>query len=83
MALITASVPDDTKRTCSQDGIGRGDALGELDFGGGWRTECGAALCRFHDGIDDFRMRVAEDQRAPRVDEVEEATAVDILHCAP
>ena len=59
-------------------GIGRDDLFGELDLG---LTRCAvrhAAPARALDGRDDLRVRMTQDQRAPRADEVEILAAVGI-----
>ena len=57
-------------------GIGGDDFLGELDLGLARRAERRAAPARGFDGRDDLRMRMAQDQRSPRADEVEILAAV-------
>ena len=59
-------------------GIGRNDLLGELDLRRGRRAVRHAAAARRLDRRDDLGMRVAQDQRAPRADEVEVLAAVDV-----
>src|SRR5689334_16890675 len=62
-----------------ETGIGSRYALGELDFRRAWSTERGAVFRGIDDRRHHFRMRVAENQRAPRGHEVEIASAVDIV----
>jgi hypothetical protein len=66
--VIAASVPDDTSRTFSTDGTRAHDRLGELDFSARWlrRTRCPSARGALH-RLDDLRVRVPEDRRAPRL----------------
>jgi hypothetical protein len=55
-----------------------GDLVGQIDLGGGRRAVARAAARRGDDGLDDLRLRVAVDQRAPRADVVDVAVAVDV-----
>ena len=75
-AVATASVPLTTKRTSLRVRIGGQHALGELALaamrGAEGEAIGGGALHR----LDDARMRVTEDQRAPRHAEIEIAVAV-------
>ena len=72
-AVIAASVPDDTSRTFSTDGTRVGDRLGELDLARGRRAERRAVGRGALHRLDDRRVRVAEDRRAPRLHVVEVA----------
>ncbi len=54
------------------------DALGDVDLGLRRCTKAGAARRRLLDGLDDARVRVAEEQRAPGADVVDVAVAVDV-----
>ena len=77
IADIVASVPDETSRTWST-GVRADDLLAELDLrqrrGPERRTGRDGAL----DGVDDLRVGVAEDHRAPGADQVDVVVAVDV-----
>ena len=79
IALIAASVPEETSRTFSTDGHGVDDLGRELDLGLGRRAEGRAARGRGDDGLDRLGIGVPEDQRPPGHDPVEVAPAVDVL----
>ena len=57
--------------------------LGQFVFGQGRRAETRAAMQGRLDGLDDRRMGVAEDHRAPGADVVDVAVAVDVEQVGP
>ena len=77
-ALITASVPELTRRTCSIDGQAARDELRHLQLELGRRAEGKPARGRRGDRREHLRVGVAEDGRAPRADVVDVAVAVDV-----
>ena len=78
-ADIVASVPDDTKRNFSSDGIMNCSSSAELDLARGRRAERRARRGRVHDRRDHVGIRVTQHQRSPRADEVDVAVAVDVI----
>jgi hypothetical protein len=74
---MVASVPDDTRRTCSSDGTSD-DFFRHLDLGFGRRAERQAARGRILHRLHHVRMGVADDRRAPRTDVVDITLAVRI-----
>jgi hypothetical protein len=74
---MVASVPDDTRRTCSSDGTSA-DFFGHLDLAFGRRAERQAARGRILHRLHHVRMGVADDRRAPRTDVVDITLAVRI-----
>ena len=74
---MVASVPLETSRTFSTGRAGD-DLLGELDLGLGRGAERRAARDGRRDGRLDLRVRVAEQHRAPRADQVDVVVAVDV-----
>ena len=55
------------------------DVIAQPDLGLGWSPERGPAASRLDGGLDYLAAGVAEQQRAPRLDEVDVAAAVDVL----
>ena len=65
IALIVASVPELTSRTCSSDGTQLAQQLGHLDLGFGGRAEAQALRRGLLHRLDHLGMRVAERSAAP------------------
>ena len=80
IALIAASVPLETSRTISTDGIAARDPFGELDLELGGRAERGPARRSLPGRLHDLAPRVTEEQRAPRLHEVDIPVAVGVDH---
>ena len=78
MAVIVASVPLLTRRTCSTDGTRRADGLGQADLALGRRAVARAAPGRLGDRLDHRRVGVAEDDGAVGLDQVDEPPAVGV-----
>ena len=80
MALIVASVPEFTRRTFST--LGKASMISSANsFSPAvGSAKAGATADRFDQGLDDSRMRMSQDERAPRADVVEVAIAVDVEH---
>jgi hypothetical protein len=78
IALIVASVPDDTSRTFSMLGTSFDDQFGDLEFGLGGRAERQAAGGGFLHRLDRAGMGVAENGRPPRADVVDVFAAVGV-----
>ena len=78
-ALIAASVPEETSRTCSIDGTADDDLRRQLDLRLGRRAERRPVGGSLDDRGNRLGIRVPEDQRAPRHDPVDVALAVDVL----
>ena len=77
-ALIDASVPEETSRTFSTDGTASTiSAASSTSASVG--AERRAALGGRCDRLERFRVRMAEDQRAPGHDPVDVAASVDVL----
>ena len=77
-ANMVASVPVETKRTCSAQGTALDDRLREADRGLGEPEEGGAPRSLLLDRPDDRRVRVAEQQGAGPEDVVEVAAAAQV-----
>jgi len=77
---MTASVPEDTKRTCSAEGVPGHDLLGELHFRGARRPEGHAARERLGHGREHRGVGVPGDQGAPGADQVEVSAAIGVEH---
>ena len=60
-----------------------GDLLGEVNLGFCGRSKRRASARRSHGRSQHRRVRMAEDQRPPRTDEVEVAVAIYIHHLHP
>ena len=60
-----------------------GDRLGDLHLAAGRRTVAHAPTCGVDHRLDDRRGGVAEDQRAPRAEEVEIVVTVDVPDARP
>ena len=65
MALMQASVPEFTKRTCSMEGKARQYQPGQLHLLGYGGTKAGAPLGGSLDGFHHLRIGMAQDQGAP------------------
>ncbi len=75
-----ASVPDETRRTCSQPGTAPADRLGQQDLAGGRRAECRAAGRRCLTAARDHRVRVPEQHGAVGLHHVEVAVPFGVDH---
>ncbi|MEJ7697405.1 MAG: hypothetical protein WKF78_12485 [Candidatus Limnocylindrales bacterium] len=73
---MTASVPDEVKRSRSMDGIRARIALRQLDLQRAGRAEGEPVQRRVPDRVDDGRMPVTKDGRSPAADVVEILAAV-------
>ena len=85
IAVMVASVPVETSRSFSIIGVPSAtsrpiDELGQFGLARGGGTEGQAAGCRVPHRVDDARVRVAEQGRSPRGDEIDVLAAGDIGH---
>ena len=70
---MTASVPEDTRRTCSSPATRDGHGFGEQHLAGRRCAEGRALAGRVAQRLDDDRVGVAEQRRAVGLDVVEVA----------
>ncbi len=75
---MAASVPDDTMRTISIDGINCVISSASCVSSSVGAPKVAPARHRFGDSLHDARMRVAKDKRAPGATVIEIAVAIDV-----
>ncbi len=80
---MVASVPLDTRRTCSTGLDPADDLLGERDLVLAGRPEREAPAAASGHGLADGRVAVAQDHRAPRADQVDVLPAVGVAQVGP
>ncbi len=79
MALIAASVPEETSRSISMEGIARAIRRGHLDLALGGRAVARAPSRRVPERFHHRGMGMAENQGTPRAEEIDVGAPVHVL----